>query len=109
MEENNKKDNLKNALCYIPLVAIVLIFTEQDKTEEFKKHLNHWIFLFVIYLFIRMILGIFFFYYSFVFGWIVTLIYLIISWVLFYKAYKWENVKIDVLDDFEEKVKDSLK
>jgi len=109
MEENNKKSNLKNALCYIPLVVIVLAFTETEKTEEFKRHLHRGIFLFVLYLFVRVVLWIFFFYYSFVFWWLVTLIYFIISWVLFYKAYMGENIKIDPLDDFEEKVKDSLK
>lgn len=104
-----KKDNLKNALCYIPIVAIVLAFTEQNKTEEFKKHMNYWIILFIIYLVIKMILWVFFFYWSFMISSTITLIYFIISGILWYKAYVWEDVKIDVLDDIEDKVKDNFK
>lgn len=36
-----KKDNLKNSLCYIPFAAIVLSFTEEEKSEELKKHIKH--------------------------------------------------------------------
>ena len=104
----NKKDNLKNALCYIPLVNIVLFFVEENKTEEFKKHLNKGLLLFFIYLFIKAILWMFFWYWWW-YWWVITLIYFIISGVLFYKAYNWENIQIEVLDNVEEKIKDTFK
>ncbi len=36
MEQSEKspKDNFKNALCYIPLVAVLLFFIEENKTTE---------------------------------------------------------------------------
>ena len=102
-------NNLKNALCYIPLVAIILAFTEENKTEEFKKHMNHWIFLFIIYLVVKLILGMFFFYWSFgIFG-ILTFLYFVISIILWYKAYVWEDIQVDILDNIEDKVKDNFK
>jgi hypothetical protein len=43
MEEQKKSDsdNLKNALCYIPLIALVLFFTEENKSIELKKHIKY--------------------------------------------------------------------
>lgn len=39
--KKSNSDNLKNALCYIPFVAFVLIFVENNKTEELKKHIKY--------------------------------------------------------------------
>lgn len=39
MQTSNQ--NTKNALCYIPLVAFILYFIEDKKTEEFSKHLRY--------------------------------------------------------------------
>ena len=41
IQENNKKDNFKNALCYIPLVAFFFYFAESNKKEEFSKHIKY--------------------------------------------------------------------
>jgi DNA polymerase III delta subunit len=38
---NSKNENFKNAICYIPFVAIVLFFTENNKTTELKKHIKY--------------------------------------------------------------------
>jgi hypothetical protein len=38
---NNQRDNLKNALCYIPLVAFVFYFTEKKRSKEFDAHIKH--------------------------------------------------------------------
>ena len=99
-----KKDNLKNSLCYIPLVAIVLYFTEENKTEEFKDHMNHWIFLFIVYTIVHVVFGFLFFFWYFAMSWLITLLYLIISVVLWYKAYIWEDINIKGFDDIEIKI-----
>lgn len=41
--ETNKSpsDNLKNALCYVPIGALVLFFTEENKTKSLKKHIKY--------------------------------------------------------------------
>lgn len=36
-----ESDNLKNALCYIPLVALVLFFVEENKTDELRKNIKY--------------------------------------------------------------------
>jgi hypothetical protein len=43
----NKKDNLKYALTYIPLVAFFFYFAEKNKSEEFSKHLKYAMVLFL--------------------------------------------------------------
>jgi hypothetical protein len=43
----NKKDNFKYALTYIPLVAFFFYFAEKNKTEEFNKHLKYAMVLFL--------------------------------------------------------------
>jgi len=41
MSESTKKENVKNAICYIPFIAIVLYFVEENKTQDFVKHMNY--------------------------------------------------------------------
>jgi hypothetical protein len=43
MSEDNKSVNAKNknALCYIPLAAFFIHFTETKKTPELKKHIKY--------------------------------------------------------------------
>lgn len=42
MEQNkSNSDNLKNALCYVPFIAIILFFTEEKKSESLKKHIKY--------------------------------------------------------------------
>jgi hypothetical protein len=50
-------DKFKNALCYIPLVAIILFFAEDKKTKLFMKHIKYGVSLLIIYLAIRFIIG----------------------------------------------------
>jgi len=49
MANNNTtvNDRIKNALCYIPLAAFFIHFTETKKTAELKKHIKYGIFLFI--------------------------------------------------------------
>ncbi len=95
MSENNTTVNnrVKNALCYIPLAAFLIHFTETKKTEELKKHIRYWIVLFICYSL-----------FSFVAWWFIWgllfIIYLWASWVLWYKVYNWEDINISLIDDF---------
>lgn len=94
MEKNSQ--NVRNALCYIPLVAFVLYFTEENKSKEFERHLRYWMILFVVFVVC-----------SFLFRSIIaTLVFLVYIWVsvfLWYKAYNWDDVKVEFVDDFLEK------
>ena len=103
MEENNesKNEKLKNAVCYIPFVAVVLFFTEINKSKEFMKHIKYWIALFIIYIFL-----------NFVFWWFLSgflfLIYVWIIWFLFYKVYNWDEVRLEHIDKLEAKIRESF-
>jgi len=39
--ENSNNENLKNAICYIPLVAFIIFFTEPNKSNELMKHIKY--------------------------------------------------------------------
>ena len=112
-QENNSKDinntnrnNFKNAICYIPWVAIWLFFTESNRSDELNKNIKYWISLFVAFIFVR-----------FLIEWILMIpiwgilfiIYIWISWVLLYKAHKWEKIDIEYINKIEEKVKKNMK
>ena len=44
MENENlsNSDKLKNALCYVPLVWVVLFFTEENKSQLLMKNIKYW-------------------------------------------------------------------
>ena len=104
---SGSKAAFKNMLCYIPFVAPVLFFIEQEKSPQLSKHIKYGIFLFIWFLVL-----------NFVFnqiipflhlGWILVMIYLIASGILWYKAYSGEDFSIEQLDTIEKKVKDNMK
>lgn len=99
MESQNQ--NTKNALCYIPFVAIIIFFTENQKSPELMKHVKYGIFLFIIYILLQAIIGIFLW-------WLLVLFYLWISAFLFYKAYNWEKVELEHIDKLEGKIKEQF-
>jgi fatty acid desaturase len=94
MSDNKETANIrmKNALCYIPLASFFIHFTETKKTKELKKHIKYWIVLFIAYAILNVLLWIFF-------GWLVLVIYLGISWFLWYKAYNWDEINIEIIDN----------
>lgn len=104
MSEDNKSVNAKNknALCYIPLAAFFIHFTETKKTPELKKHIKYWIILFIGYSLLSFLLW-------WLIWWFLFIIYLWISWVLWYKAYNWEEINISFIDDFDNKKTDKNK
>lgn len=98
MSENNKK-NFKNAICYIPLVAIFLYFTEKNTTQEYKKHIKYWMMLFVIYVITTTVLNVLWMRWL---NWLVVLAYIAISIFLWFKAYNWEKVDVEILDNISD-------
>lgn len=96
-----QSENLKHALCYIPVVAFVLFFTEDNKSTNLMKHIKYGGALFVFY-----------FVLSFILPWplasLLSLVYIGIAGVFGYKAYNGENVDIELIDDLEGKIKDSM-
>ena len=96
---STKKENLKYAMCYIPLVAIFLYFTEKNISDEYKKHIKYWITLFVIYVVISLVLSTIWMWWL---KWLLVLAYIIISLILWYKSYNWEKVDVDILDNISE-------
>jgi len=59
-KELSQSENFKNALCYIPLVAFVLFFTEKHKTPALKKNIKYGALLFIVYIVINFLFGIIF-------------------------------------------------
>jgi len=97
-----EKDNIKNLLCYIPLVAFVLFLTEKKKSKWLMNHIKYWAILFIIYILSKALIG-------FIFWGLITILYVFISLYLWYKAYNWEKIEIEYLDKLEWKIKDSMK
>ena len=97
----NKKINFKYAICYIPLVAIFLYFTEKNISDEYKKHIKYWILLFVIYVIITTVLRTLWLWW---FNWLIILAYFWVSIYLWLKAYNWEKVDVEILNDISEKI-----
>ena len=98
-EKKNKVSNesLNNAISYIPLWAIFIHFTVEDKNEKLKKHMKYGFIIFIWYLIINFILPSFF-------SGIFFIAYLSIVWCLAFRAYSGEEIKIDTIDDFEKKL-----
>lgn len=103
MEEEDKstKDNFKYSMCYIPLVAIIFFFTEKDRTEEFNKHVKYGIFLLLAYIILMFFLW-------WAFWWLLALVYVWISVFLWYKAYNWHHIELELFDTLEKSVKEKM-
>lgn len=89
-------------MCYIPLLAFVFLFTEQNKSDEFKANIKYAIWIFIVYAIIQTVFGLFL-------GSILFLVYVLISIFLGYKAYNGKKIKIDQIDEFETKIKENMK
>lgn len=99
MEENKKEsvsksENFKNALCYLPFGFAVMFFIEQKRSEELMKHIKYGGVVFIAYLVMS------------IFSWLFFLVYVWVAWFLWWKAYNWERVDIDFIDDLEKKIKE---
>jgi len=90
-------DKLKSAICYIPLVWIVIYFIEKDKSAYLMKHIKYSSFLLITLVLIRLV---FIALYISYFGGLFILVYIALSIYLWLKAYNWEWVEIEVIDKF---------
>ena len=101
--EASKSDNFKNALCYIPFWAIVIFLIENKKTPKLKQNIKYGLSLFFWYIVFQVFIGWFFLWF-----WIFV-IYMVVSIFLGFKAYNWDKIDIDFIDDIEKKIKDKNK
>ncbi|MFK7779770.1 MAG: hypothetical protein QM490_01365 [Candidatus Gracilibacteria bacterium] len=107
MENDNlsNSDKLKNSLCYVPLVGIVLFFTEEHKGKILMKHIKYGTFLFGVFVLVQFLfVGVF----RLPVGAILFLIYAGITGFLGWKAYNGEDINLEYVDDFEQRIKDNL-
>jgi len=104
MSEINK-DTLKYGLSYIPLVAFFFHFTEKKISITFRKHLNYWMILFLVYVVWTIVLKVLFLY---ILMPLLIIAYIWLSLFLGYKAYNWDDIQVDILDDIEEKISDNI-
>ncbi len=101
-KKTSNSENFKNALCYVPLGAIVMFFGENKKTDTLRKNIKYGLILFWIYAILNIFL------WWLIPRWILFLVYAWISIFFGMKAYSWESVEIDYIDDLEQKVKDKM-
>lgn len=102
LNETSQKDNFKNAICYIPLLAIVLYFIDEIKTEAYKKNIKYWIYFFALYVVFSLLIKLFLFYWSILV--IFFIVYLFISAYFWFKAYKWSEINIYFIDELDKKI-----
>ncbi len=105
--QNPEKQKFKNMICYIPFVAPVLFFVEQEKTPELNKHIKYGIALLFWCMLVSFVLNTFLPFLHL--GWALALFYLIASGYLWFKAYNGEDFNIKSIDDIEKKVKENMK
>lgn len=99
MDENKQtNENLKYALCYVPLVAFILFYVEKNKTAILEKHVRYGMFIFWAYLILLILV-------SWLFKWLLWLFYIWFSGFMWYKTYIGEPVEIKFIDDFFDKSK----
>lgn len=99
--KKTNSENFKNAMCYVPFGAFVMYFAENKKTDLLKKNIKYWMILFWIYLLLNFILW-------WLISGILFLLYIWVSAFLWMKAYNWEKVQLDYIDEMEKKVKEKL-
>ena len=105
-KEKANNEKFKNAICYIHFVSIVLFFTEEKKSKELFKNIKYGTFLLIGFIVIRFLIT------GILLLPIWGLLFLIYAWIsifFWYKAYSWEDVTIEYIDKFEEKVKENIK
>ncbi len=102
LNETSPKDNFKNAICYIPLLAIVLYFIEDIKTDIYKKNIRYWIYFFALYVVSSVIIKFFLFYWSILV--IFFVVYLFISSYFWFRAYKWDEINLYFIDELDKKI-----
>lgn len=101
-QEKSPKDNFKNAICYIPLVAVLLYVVLENKTEEQLKNIKYGMYLLGLYVIITTLMAFTLFLAPLII--IVHFFYIWMSVYYWYKAYKWDDVRIEFIDKLDEKI-----
>lgn len=92
----NHNERVKNALCYIPIVAFVLFFIEENKTPDLDRNIKYGMIFFWVYFILTLII-------SWLFTGLLFLVYIWISIYFGYKAYNGEDIKVEFIDNLLEK------
>lgn len=92
-ESKQTNENLKYALCYVPIVAIILHFLEKNKTLVLEKHIKYGMALFIFYIILSILI-------SWFLTWLLFFMYIWLSIFLGYKTYSGEDFQIKFIDDF---------
>jgi len=109
MENNNQNNNSQNnsdklkwAACFIPflwwIIAVVLYFTEVNKSKGLSKNISYSIFLLIAYIILRLLFITFFLTWWW-FGGLLWLAYFIACVIFFIKVFKWEDIQVDAIDN----------
>jgi len=100
--DDSKKERFKNAIAYIPWLALILFFVKDSKSEEFQKNIRYGIYFLLIYALICIVIWIFM--YSTPIILIIFFVYIALSCVYGYMAYKWNDINIYIIDKIHEKL-----
>ncbi len=102
LNETSQRDNFKNAICYIPLLAIVLYFIDEIKTDAYRKNIKYWIYFFILYVILSVIIKFFLFYWSILV--IFFIVYIFISFYFGFKVFRWGEISIYFIDELDKKI-----
>lgn len=99
MTQLSQSTQVKHALCYIPGAAFILFFIETDKSKQLLKHIKYGAGLFILYLILNLFVWIFHL------AGVLSVMYIMVSVFLGYKAYIWEDIDLEWMDVIEDKIK----
>ncbi len=99
---NSAKERFKNAIAYIPWLALFLFFVKDPKSSELQKNIRYGIYFLLIYVLVCIVIWIFM--YSTPIILIILFVYIALSWVYGYMAYKWKDINIYLIDKINEKL-----
>lgn len=89
--ENNRSVKVKNMLCFIPFFSFVMYFFEEKKTQRIIKNIYYaWFFMIIVF-----VLSIIFT----KFLWLWWILYILVSSFFWYKAYIWEDIDLEFINN----------
>lgn len=100
-KEKNESQDIKNAMAFVPLLAFIFLFIDQNRTKRFNKNISYAISLFIAYV----VSSLFLFFISY----LILILYFWISVFLWYMAYLNKDVDIKFLDNILNKIKENKK
>ena len=92
------KENFKNAIAYLPFVAIFLYLAKDEKSLQLQKNIRYWIYFLIFYILFCWFIWIFYKGLKLPMMWVFFLCYIIICLIFSYVAYKWKEINIFIID-----------